>query len=323
MSNDVHKFCILSLDGGGVRGYLTALILQNIEQYLNEQCSDKKPITDRFDLIAGTSTGGIIALGLAAGVSIEDIVEFYLKDGPRIFGRPQKRSWLASLFLPKYRSDTLRCALDGVFHDKTLRDLKSDVCITTVALQNAKPRFYKSDYASRNSGRLDEKLVDIACATAAAPTYFKSHDNLLYSHNLIDGGICANNPAMIALVEAFQFEKESKRGVRRPDNPETPRNNIIMVSVGTGERCAMPYNLDRLRNGGWLWWAKPIYEILLETQPYLIHFQAKFLLGEDNYLRINPLLKFPMKLDDISKIEELKNLADIDKSIANFLNKNF
>lgn len=312
------KFKVLSLDGGGARGYLTASLLANFEAHLNQLTGENIPLGLRFDLIAGTSTGGIIALGLAIGRTASDISDFYQLNLPKIFGDSQKRNKLRCFWGPKYDSSVLEKCLDGFFKGRTLKEISTDVCITSVALQNAQPRFYKSDYMARNKARLDERLVDIALSTSAAPTYFKAHSSH-FSTNLIDGGICANNPAMVALVESFQFERPSKRGSKKAINIA---EDVVMLSVGTGEQPAMPYDIQDLRDGGQLNWIEPISEVLMESQSHLVHHQMEFLLRH-NYFRANPRLKFPMKLDDVSQIDELKNLCDITQPLEQFAKAHF
>lgn len=329
------QFRILSLDGGGVRGVLQARVLANIESFLNERDSENVPIGKRFDLIAGTSTGGIIALGLALGRSAQEILKFYEKYIPKIFCKSNKDGGVCR---PIYKRDVFHEALLEFFGESTLIDVCTDVCVTAVSLQNAKPRLYKSGYLLRNKARLDEKLVDMALATSAAPVFFPAH-SMSHSTNLVDGGVCANNPAMIALIESLQFEVESSRGISAP--PEKSKRSIdevLMLSIGTGEQCAMPYNHERLSYGGAMNWAVgrdqtgpmfslkpvlPLVELLMHSQSQLIDFQAGFMLGADRYFRINPQLKFPMKLDDADKIDELKNLSDITVDIESFVLKNF
>jgi hypothetical protein len=327
-------FHILSLDGGGVRGVLPARLLANVEAYLNGQDESDTPLGQRFDLIAGTSTGGLIALGLAAGLRASEILKFYEKHIPRIFGKSNKR-WFPGQFIhPKYGPTVLENALQEILQDQTLNDVVTDVCIPAVSLQNAAPRFYKSGYLSRNAARLDEKLVDIGLSTSAAPVFFPAH-SAKYSTNLIDGGLCANNPAMVALVEAMQFEKPSHRGVPAPPpGQKRPAENITMLSLGTGEQCALPYRINRLRAGGFATWAVrrditkrlwkptlPLVETLMQSQSQVAHFQASFLLSPTNYLRVNPQLKFPMALDDAGKLDELKNLADMSVELQEFVDR--
>jgi uncharacterized protein len=296
---------VLSLDGGGARGYLSIRILANIEKYLDLATGTKVPLGHRFDLIAGTSTGGIIAIGLASGKTAEEIMKFYEDLIPKVFSSSARRNPLSRLYRPKYESDPLRKALEELFKGATLENVQTDICITAVALRSGKPRFYKSDYKKRNFARIGEKLTDIALATSAAPTYFESH-NLKYSDHLIDGGICANNPSVVALVEAVNFERPSKRGTVEAKG----FTDVVMISVGTGDQPAMPYNADSIANAGLIEWAKYISDVMFESQSWVAHSQASFLLGQ-NYLRINPQLKLAMTLDDISYLNELKNISDI------------
>jgi len=247
-----------------------------------------------------------------------EVASFYEAEIPKIFGGDQERNWISACFTPKYKTDRLRTSLTHFFGEKTLRDVCTDVCVTAVTLQNAKPRFYKSDYKERNLARVDEKLVEVAIATSAAPSYFESH-TMSHSTNLVDGGICANNPALVGLVESCQFERPSKKGTTRVVNFG---DDLVMLSIGTGEQPAMPYDATRLGTGGWMNWARPITEILFESQAQIVDSQAQFLLGS-RYFRVNPRLRFPMKLDDTEKLNELKNLADLTGDLEQFLARHF
>jgi len=321
---DNNTFRILSLDGGGVRGYLTVQILANIESYLNSLDGSSTPLGKRFDFIVGTSTGGLIALGLSVGKSASELVRFYQTHIPNIFSKASQRSRLKRLFDSKFDQAVFKEKLQLIFDSRTLNDVTRDVCVASISLQNAKPRFFKSDYLARNEGRLDELLVDIALSTSAAPTYFPAHTSK-YSRDLIDGGLCANNPAMVALVDACQFERPSLRGITGPnDFSGNIRDKVRLLSVGTGSQSTMPYKHKELASGGLLPWLTAIafMEISMESQSELIHNQAAFLL-KDSYIRINPLLKFPMKMDDADHFRNLSNLADIDSRIENFIKETF
>jgi patatin-like phospholipase/acyl hydrolase len=181
-----------------------------------------------------------------------------------------------------------------------------------------RPRLYKSDYHDRNVGRLDEKLSDIALATSAAPTYFDAH-HLKNAGPIIDGGICANNPSMVALVDAISFDRPSKRGT----SPVKNVSEVLMISVGTGEQPEMPYDADKLANAGLIDWAQHITDVMFESQSWIAHSQSRLLLGGDNYLRLNPRLGLAMALDDISHLEELRRSNDIDDMEQAFIKKHF
>lgn len=326
MSN-TECFKVLSLDGGGVRGYLSAKLLANVEDHLNRRTGERKPLGERFDFIAGTSTGGLIAMGLASGYTAAEVLEFHEKYLPRIFGKQSQRRYLFSKTLakicgPAYRNAELKGGLQEFFGDRTLRDLQTDVLITTVSLQNAEPRLHKTEYAARNHERSDESLVDVGLATSAAPTFFPAHSTK-HSHNLIDGGICANNPAMVALVDAFQFKRDSHHGTPPPkDITSNIREQVMLLSVGTGQQGHVPYNSDRLAHGGLINWARPISDTLMEAQSVTVHFQVNFILGQA-YFRINPRLAFPMELDAWADVDKLKNLASLDQSATEFLDRYF
>ncbi|MCK5537988.1 MAG: patatin-like phospholipase family protein [Bacteroidales bacterium] len=330
----MNKFKVLSLDGGGIRGYLSIEILANIEMILNQQNNENINIGQRFDLIVGTSTGGIIASALAIGKSAQEVLELYKNLIPKVF-----QSEESGIFAPKYSNAILREELEKILEKNTLSDVKTDLCITSVDVENATPRFHKSGYFDRNSPRLDEKLVDLALATASAPTYFPLVSTK-HSTNLTDGGIVANNPSMVGLIDAMQINDNNV-------------DNIVLISVGTGDQPCMPYEVDKLKNAGKQNWivdiddntkiakaiksfkegeskikickdfifskqkvfdskGSPLIELLMESQSKLAHFQVSFLL-KDNYLRINPKMNVSVALDDVSKLDNLNNVADVNE----------
>jgi len=316
-SLETGNFRVLSLDGGGARGFLTARILANIEHYVNSRTGSDKPLGDRFDLLVGTSTGGIIALGLSIGKTANEISSFYADLVPKIFSSKAQRASLFQYFEPKYSSDILKKELDTQFGDSTLENVRTDVCITGVSLGLGKPRLHKSLYQTRYLDRQKERLADIALATSAAPTYFKAH-RLRYSENIIDGGIFANNPAIVGIVDAIAFERPSKtRGKRTQKTSE-----VWLMSVGTGEQPTMPYDESRLVNAGLLDWAQHIADVMMESQSAAVDYQARHLVPAEQYIRINPKLKRAFLLDDTA-LHELNNYADIREEYASVLDKFF
>lgn len=327
---------VLSLDGGGIRGYLTTRILVEIEKYLDTQTKDPKPLGKRFGLIVGTSTGGLIALALAIGKTAEEICEFYETAGPEIFSKPaiydreKKFRWEAffwraktRFFRPKFDSQVLKALLKAkLFGDKKLSDIKNDdpqVAVTSVALDTGMLRKHASNYFPLHAGRESETLVDIALATTAAPTYFAVAKEVEHSTDLVDGGLVANNPAMIALIDACKML--AKKG--GPPKPEREyATNVKMLSVGTGQVKPLPYycprgvdsllsDIRKMRGGGGLLhWAKPIPEVFISCQSALVEFQMNFFLPPENYLRINPQIH-PIGLDEVERMQELKNYSSL------------
>lgn len=207
-----NKRRILALDGGGIKGAFSAAFLETIEE------ATGKRIVDHFDLIAGTSTGGIIALGLGLGMSAREISQFYLNDGPRIFDQnnpldsqsiaSRLTSWFRNkknsgrqLCNSKYSSAELRKALERAFKTKRLGDSKVRLIIPAYHADKEDVYVFKTRHHPRLGIDWKESAVNVALATAAAPTYFAAHP-MPSGAPLIDGGIWANNPVGLAAVEA-------------------------------------------------------------------------------------------------------------------------
>jgi predicted acylesterase/phospholipase RssA len=207
-----NKRRILSLDGGGIKGVFAAAFLETIEE------ATGKKVADHFDLIAGTSTGGIIALGLGLGMSAREISQFYLNDGPRIFDQPnpldnqgvfskfisRARGHMNNskqLAVAKYDSVELRNALDRAFQTKRLGDSKTRLLIPAYNADKEDVHVFKTRHHPRFQVDWKESAVNVALATAAAPTYFAAHP-MPSGAPLIDGGVWANNPVGLAAVEA-------------------------------------------------------------------------------------------------------------------------
>ena len=201
---------ILSIDGGGIRGVFPAAFLASLEEDLGE------PLHRYFDLIAGTSTGGIIAIGLALGLSAQEILSLYLSHGPKIFG--QDRAGLAgfaqrrihdlkwAVVGPKYSAEPLRSALESVLGEKRIGDAKTRLFIPAWNGTTKKVYIYKTAHHERFDTDYKDLAIDAALATAAAPTYFPQH----ITHNavgLVDGGLWANNPVGFAVAEAVSTLK--------------------------------------------------------------------------------------------------------------------
>jgi len=303
----MNKFKILSLDGGGVKGYLTTIILSNIEIVLNKDKKDYIPLGKYFDLIVGTSTGAIIAGLLATGKTAKEIKDIYEENIKKIFNYKNR----IPFFKSKYKKNKLMDMANKYFDNKTFSkeesNLVSDILITSVDLTTAKPRFYKSDYFNRNEGRKAEKLKDAIIASASAPTFFSVAKDLKFSSYLVDGGIVANNPSLVALIDGLEICK----------NKGVCFENIVLLSVGTGEMGEIPYDVTKLKDTqiGWILENKAIIELLMTSQSKLAEFQTKFLCDtlRIKYKRINPKIGQKVLLDDYKKINVLKNLGDIYK----------
>jgi hypothetical protein len=300
---DSRPFRILSLDGGGLLGTFTAAFLADIESRLGQ------PLASYFDLIAGTSTGGIIAAALAMGERAERIEKFYLERGPKIFrrcwelpdyatsGKPSKLSRMLSylfdpflkkvgfdhfwLWYPKYDNADLRGALEEVFGDRTLEEAKyARLVIPAVDLTRGQTVVFKTPHLARLIRDRKYRVVDVVLSTTAAPTYFP-HANIGEGSAFVDGGLWANNPTMVGVAEAIEISEEC----RRPDiDPVFKLNDVQVLSIGTGKS---PFFAAPPKGGaGTAWWAPRIVNLVMASQAQGIDFQSRFLLG-DRYYRVN------------------------------------
>ena len=283
---NTNTFRILALDGGGTRGIYTAQLLANIEQALGRR------IRTCFDLIAGTSTGAIIAGAAVSDIPMTEIVELFETETPYIFRR---RWYRIPLFLSKYPDQKLAEIIAKHLPATPLNEIETPLMITSSEIAKSEVYIFRSGYGHRNSEidptSKDVNLRDAILASCAAPTFFapKSVDNFL----LADGGLWANNPSTVAFTEALSvFGKEA---------PE-----VQMLSVGTGHSV----NMYRNRRGwGFItgWGGAKLTSYVMTLQSQASARTAKLLLKE-NYLRINPKIDF-WELDTLTQLDNLKSLA--------------
>jgi patatin-like phospholipase/acyl hydrolase len=286
-------FRILCLDGGGIKGAFTASVLATIEEEING------PIGEYFDLIAGTSTGGILALGVGLRFPANDIVGFYQKMGPKIFpvmGPLGIGGTLRQLFRPRYSRAKLREALTKVLSTKKLGESRNRLIIPTYDAIGGRIFILKTAHHERFRYDYKALAVDVALATSAAPTYFEAarfpdHSGSSY----VDGGVWSNNPVLAAIIEAYHFLK-------------APLADLEVLSVGT---TFSPFNIAKHRNAGALQWNVGMINLMFEAQAEAASAQANLLL-KTPVLRINCLTTpGEYSLGDAApkKIEALINLG--------------
>ena len=287
--NNTDTFHILALDGGGTRGIYTAQLLATIEQAFQIR------IRTCFDLIAGTSTGSIIAGAAVSDIPMQDIVELFDTETPHIFRR---RWYRIPLFLSKYPSQKLTQILAAHLPATPLGEIETPLMITSSEISKSDVHIFRSNYADKlgESNHVDKDvgLRDAILASCAAPTFFapKPLNNFL----LADGGLWANNPSTIAFTEAISAFGKDTREVR-------------MLSLGTGHSV----NMYRNRRGwGFItgWGGAKLTSYVMSLQSQASANMAKLLLKE-NYLRINPEIDF-WELDTITQLDNLKSLAKRD-----------
>jgi patatin-like phospholipase/acyl hydrolase len=278
-----NRFQILSLDGGGYRGIFSAAVLAAIEEDFGLN------VVELFDLIVGTSTGGIIALGLGAGMRPKQIVDFYAEWGPKIFHRgfPLRRAWKS-----KYSNMTLRQALTAVLGDKQMQDSIVPLVVPSYDLTRDEVYMFKTPHHPRLRRDRRAPMVEVAMATSAAPTYFPGAS--IDSVRLIDGGVFANNPAAVGIAEAY-----SMFGVKL--------ESVRLFSLGTTQDVVR--RMAGLDTGGLIQWASSGIEVVLRGQSLAAHGMAQHLLAKDRYLRVNPHVPNEMLAMDRVETAELMGQA--------------
>lgn len=205
-------FKILSIDGGGIKGLYSATILKKFEEKFDCKTSN------HFDMICGTSTGGLIALALSLKIPAKEICQFYENKGAIIFPS-QKKFKIPFLGIMdygffkqimkggKYSDEGLKESLTEIFGDKKIKDCNNLLCIPSYSMTEAKPRVFKYDHIQGDLSRDNlAPIVDIALATSAAPTYFPLAEiNYFDNEQFVDGGVWANNPTLVGLLEALNY----------------------------------------------------------------------------------------------------------------------
>ncbi|MEH2198302.1 patatin-like phospholipase family protein [Nostoc sp.] len=326
------KYKILAIDGGGIRGIIPTMILAEIER------RTQKPIFSLFDLISGTSSGGILALGLTkpklnldvpdspptAQYSAEDLLQIYIEYGAEIFYEPfweKVLGQLEDIFVqPKYSSEGREEIIRQYFGDTPLENNLKEVFVTSYDIEQRIPIFFtnkleKQQTESKKFRKLCAgfTLTDAALATSATPTYFAPY-RVSSSHNtngfytLVDGGVVANNPANLAILEAQISRQENKQVLNIED--------ILLVSLGTGSLTSV-YPYDEVKQWGLLQWAKPLLNIVLDGGSEVVAGELERLFesgkkgNKASYYRFQTFLKSELEAIDNAKLENVRQLQTL------------
>lgn len=323
------KVAVLSIDGGGIKGIVPAMILAEIEERTG------KRICELFDFIAGTSTGGILALGLTKPskedrkkpqFTAKDLVNLYRKEGGMIFQRRKEKKLnffdaakinglkaILAKFAPEVEPEDLfsskhsRKGKEDViikyFGDTYIKEAITEVLITSYSTNFRKPIFFTSNSTKEQESKSSQsfriiceghKMKDAALATSAAPTYFKPYAISAINHpdkeyTLVDGGVFANNPTSIAIIEAMNSYK-SRTG------ESISLDDLLVVSVGTG-RKSRGLDIKDIADWGQIKWIEPLINMALNGQSEVVDYQMEQLLStnlQDNtqdkqhYYRFQP-----------------------------------
>jgi predicted acylesterase/phospholipase RssA len=288
---------ILSIDGGGIRGIIPATVLAEIERRTGRR------VADIFDVIAGTSTGGILACGLtmpdATGRpahAASELVDMYVSEGPRIFPH-EFLGRLRSLVDEKYSQKGIEAVLQQYLGDTMLSEAVTDIIVTAYDIERRRPFFFRS--ARAKVDRLyDFPMRMVARSTSAAPTYFEPFrlpaEPPDGHYALVDGGVFANNPAMCAYVDAYAGKAR--------------HGEVLMVSLGTGSLTrSLPY--DEVKDWGLLQWTRPILGVAFDGVSTATDYQLQQILGPDNHHRLQAELDIASDdMDNVSP-ENLHNLV--------------
>lgn len=297
----VNRFQTLSLDGGGIKGIFSAAILAYLEEDLQIR------ITDHFDLITGTSTGGIIALGLGLGKRPKDLVQFYIEKGPAIFpGTVFKK--LKHFWRNKFDPLTLSDALKECFGESFLGESQKRLVIPSYNLDENDIYLFKTPHHERLKRDCKVPMWKVAMATCAAPTFFSSFQRVDHVR-LVDGGVWANNPTLVGIAEAVSMLN-------------IPLDAISLFSLGTTD-AVKGYSKKLDRGGLWQWKTAAI-DVVMRGQSVGAVTQAQHLLGIDRVLRLDS--KVPDKmfaLDKLSARELLSKAAHGSRHISPQFTKMF
>ena len=307
-------FKVLSIDGGGIRGVIPAVLLEQLER------DTGKPVSDLFDLVIGTSTGGILAAGLTVPkgngkpkFGAEDMVALYTERGREIFDRSfwDGVTSLGGIADEQYGAKPLEKLLRQYLGDKTLTDCLQPVVITSYDIERREPYFFKSRRAADSQDR-NHYLRDAARATSAAPTYFepepvKSLARRPTRRVLIDGGVFVNNPALCGFVEAMAMGQKPEK--------------ILVASLGTGVATRkIPY--EKAKDWGMVGWLRPILGVMMDGQADSADYQLRELLPDETtgdkqrYFRFDTELD--LALDDLDAANA-GNIANLKAEAAQIL----
>ena len=281
-----RRFQILALDGGGYKGMFSAAVLARLEEDL------RTSMLDHFDLVAGTSTGGIIALALGAGKRPREVVDFYVDHGSQIFGHRRRRV-IRQLVRSKYDVGPLQQALEGVLGDRCLWQSSVPLCVPSYDLRTDKVHLFRTPHSERLARDWRERMVDVALATSAAPTFLPAHH--LRGLRLVDGGLWANNPAVVAIAEAVSEFRIDLSDIR-------------VLSLGTTSDLGV--RSSRLDEGGFAAWATCATAVILRGQSLAASNATFHLIPKGQSLRVDPDVPDKLlRLDGVSP-DELMGRAE-------------
>ncbi|MBJ7881864.1 CBASS cGAMP-activated phospholipase [Gelidibacter salicanalis] len=332
MNNE--KFKILSIDGGGIKGVFPAYYLSLIEQELAKRNDGKTKIKDHFQLITGTSTGGIIALALSLGIPAQEIYELYIENADKIFRKTKYSklgkiySFFRQIFWATHKREVLEDLVRNKFKeyfqgddDPRLNDCLTHVAIPIYDMIKGNPSVLKSPYHPSFKRDLHIPAYKAAMATSAAPTYFDPYSSEYLDldgmhrpfNNKVDGGIMANNPTLIGVIEGLKaFGKDLK--------------DLEVLSIGTGYKKFTEGDSERKKWGLYYWMVKNgrkrLIDLFMQSQSQLVENYISLLhqgidkteIDNPNFVydRINVILCEDDYIEmDEKRPQRIKNFAEL------------
>ncbi|MED6107081.1 hypothetical protein PIB30_010802 [Stylosanthes scabra] len=331
---------ILSIDGGGIRGLIPAVILAFLESELQKLDGEDVRLADYFDVITGTSTGGLVTVMLTAPnennrplYAAKDIEGFYLKHSPKIFPQNKSNNFLTnilklgkSLFRPKYNGKYLHNIIRERLGDTKLHQTLTNVVIPTFDIKRLQPTIFSS-FQLKKRPYLNASLSDICIATSAAPTYFPAHyfetkndnDKVLAKFNLVDGGVAANNPTLVGMSEMANKMNDDGRSEAATMGYE----KFLVISLGTGsqKQDLMKFSANEAAKWGILGWltnhgTSPLIDAFNQASADLVDFHIasvfSALKSPQNYIRIqDDTLSGDLSSVDVATEKNLNDLVKV------------
>ena len=292
----MKKFKILSIDGGGLRGVVPLTILKEVEKITG------KRLYQCFDMVAGTSTGGLIACAcmlkdknnpVQPQYTLDDILNVYLNRGHEIFPEPNLigHLWgsISDKWHPQFTADGIKKVFTDVLKDAKLSDSLIHLLISCYDLTNNQPLFFKTRLARQNPLQ-NALMYDVCRATSAGPTYLPAYEfnypnkQELPDRLCIDGGVFINNPAMGAIAELSKHLPDYIPSI--PQGVDMDYQDVFVLSVGTGSYKGKVSGTDAI-NKGELFWIKPLINIMMRGVNQTTDYEMTEMMEKGNYLRLN------------------------------------
>ncbi|OVA10385.1 Patatin/Phospholipase A2-related [Macleaya cordata] len=337
---------VLSIDGGGVKGLIPATILDFLEAQLQEIDGDPEArLADYFDVVAGTSTGGLITTMISTPntnnrplYAAKDIIPFYLQHSPKIF--PQKNSgglwgsvtnFMGTVTGPKYDGKYLHSLLQGFLGEIKVHQTLTMVVIPTFDIKLLQPIIFSTHEAKRDISK-DALLSDLCISTSAAPTFFPAHyfetrdseDKVLRSFDLIDGGVAANNPTLVAMNQVTKEIFAKNEEFEHIKSMDCTKYLVISLGTGTAKR-EHKYSAAMASKWGMLQWLynganMPLMDAFTQASGDMVDIHASVLFqalhSKKNYLRIEvDDLEGNAASVDISTEENMQKLIQIGQEL--------